>query len=414
MKLGLENIRKLLAALGNPETNYLKVQIAGTNGKGSVCAFLDSICLQAGIKTGVFTSPHLMSITERVRIDGREISEEEFARIASVVRETSERLVADGGLEMVPTYFEQVTAVALVAFREAKVELAILETGLGGRYDATTAANAEICGITRIDLDHQEYLGETIAEIAAEKAAIVHAGSTAVLLHQSREVESVLVGHCREVGVEPLWATTKVHVRSDNEIAPYLDATFVTEMGDYPNILFMEMLGKHQIENATIAIGVAECLTVRGFHLGKYDVVDGLAHAKHLGRLERRHDQFLLDGAHNVAGAEALLAYLDDFVAEPITLIFGAMSDKNVGEIAKILFPKADEIILTRPSNARAMAADDLARFLPTSVNIDDVMQTNSVVEAISVAKKLVSKDGIILVTGSLYLVGEVRKLLDN
>ena len=165
MKLGLENIRKLLAALGDPQKSYLKVQVAGTNGKGSVCAFLDSICLQAEIKTGVFTSPHLVSITERVRINGVDISEGEFARLATRVREASELLVERGEIERVPTYFEQVTAIALVAFAEVNVELAILETGLGGRHDAVTAANAEIAGITRIDLDHQQYLGETIEEI---------------------------------------------------------------------------------------------------------------------------------------------------------------------------------------------------------------------------------------------------------
>src|SRR5437773_10549936 len=176
MKLGLENIGKLLAALGNPQKNYLKVQVAGTNGKGSVCAFLDAICYEAGIKTGLTTSPHLISITERVRISGKDVSQDEFARLATRVRETSERLVARDELESVPTYFEQITAVALLAFAEANVELAILETGLGGRLDATTAAGAEIAAITRIDYDHQKVLGETLAEIAAEKAAVVQEG----------------------------------------------------------------------------------------------------------------------------------------------------------------------------------------------------------------------------------------------
>src|SRR5580765_5081472 len=151
MKLGLENIRKLLTALGDPRNNYLKVQVARTNGKGSVCAFLNSICLEAGVKTGLYTSPHLISITERIRINGADISEDDFARLATHVRETAENLLAKGELGSRPTFFEQVTAIALVAFAEAKVQLAILETGLGGRLDATTAANAEIAAITRID-----------------------------------------------------------------------------------------------------------------------------------------------------------------------------------------------------------------------------------------------------------------------
>src|SRR6188472_1004408 len=152
MKLGLESMKRLLSELGDPQNNYLKVQVAGTNGKGSVCAFLNSICLATGIKTGTYTSPHLVSMTERVKINGDDIGEDDFARLATRVRSVSEELVAAGSLENVPTYFEQVTAIGLLAFAEAKVELAILETGLGGRLDATTAANAEIAGITRIDL----------------------------------------------------------------------------------------------------------------------------------------------------------------------------------------------------------------------------------------------------------------------
>ena len=167
MKLGLESITKLLHALGQPQNNYLKVQVAGTNGKGSVCAFVDAICRSAGIKTGLYTSPHLISMTERIKIDGTDISETEFARLATLVRESCESLVRNGELETVPTYFEQVTAIGLKAFAEAGVQLAILETGLGGRLDATTAANADVLAITRIDLDHQQYLGVSLVEIAA-------------------------------------------------------------------------------------------------------------------------------------------------------------------------------------------------------------------------------------------------------
>src|SRR5687768_13669167 len=203
MKLGLDNIRRLLAALGDPQREYLKVQVAGTNGKGSVCAFLDSICNAAHMRVGTYTSPHLESITERVRIAGVDISEEEFAGLATRIRGVSESLIASGELETVPTFFEQVTAIALVAFAEAKVELAILETGLGGRLDATTAANAEIAAITRIDLDHQQYLGETIEEIAAEKAAVIRRGTKVAIGAQDREAMDVILEHCAAAGVEP-------------------------------------------------------------------------------------------------------------------------------------------------------------------------------------------------------------------
>jgi dihydrofolate synthase/folylpolyglutamate synthase len=210
MKLGLENIRVLLRTFENPQDNFLKVQVAGTNGKGSVCAFLDSICVAAGVRTGMFTSPHLVTITERVRTGGVDINEAVFAGLATRVRETSEKLVAAGEIESVPTYFEQVTAIALLAFAEAGVELAILETGLGGRLDATTAANAEICAITRIDLDHQQYLGETLEEIAAEKAAIIHDGSRVVIGEQRPEAMEVILERCRMFGIAPRLASQEV------------------------------------------------------------------------------------------------------------------------------------------------------------------------------------------------------------
>lgn len=250
MKLGLGNITGLLAALGAPQKSYKKVQIAGTNGKGSVCAFLDSICGQAGISRGLYTSPHLISITERIKIDGAGIGEEEFARLATSVREMSEILVAQGKLERVPTYFEQVTAIALLAFAEADVDLAILETGLGGRYDAVTAAKAEIAAITRIDLDHQEYLGDTIEEIAAEKAAIIGEDSKVVLAHQSRAVEEVLEGRCREVGVDPVWAPTDVTIQVVDEFPRYKfhAVSLTTRRDNYPQIE-PTMLGRHQAEN---------------------------------------------------------------------------------------------------------------------------------------------------------------------
>lgn len=407
MKLGLENIRKLLAKLGNPETKYLKVQIAGTNGKGSVCAFLGSICLQAGIKTGVFTSPHLMSITERVRIEGSDISEREFARIASLVRETSERLFAAGELETVPTYFEQVTAIALVAFAESKVELAILETGLGGRFDAVTAAHAEICAITSIDLDHQEYLGETIEEIAAEKAAVIRPGSQVVIGKQRHDAMKILLDRCDAVHVKPVIAE-EIQTPIGDESSETGSELFKVEKDIWKTRLGLS--GRHQVENARVAIQLAGILQIR-FEISSQQILSGLKSAHHPGRLEYIGN-FLLDGAHNVAGAKALRAYLDEFVEQPITLIFGAMKDKNVAVIAEILFPTADKIFLTQPSNSRAMPIEQLARFAPPATLSDSVEKCRSVADAIRHAKSTVGNDGLILVTGSLYLVGEVRQIL--
>ena len=411
MKLGLENIRKLLHAIGDPQNNYLKVQVAGTNGKGSVCAFLNSICVTAGIRTGMYTSPHLVSMTERVKISGDDIAEEDFARLATQVREISEKLVASGDLENVPTYFEQVTAIGLLAFAEAKVELGILETGLGGRLDATTAANAEIAAITRIDLDHQRYLGETIEEIAAEKAAIIHEGSKVVILRQSHVVEQVIAGRCREVGVEPTWTTNKIRVTRDWDVRPGVVATFETERASYVKILLWGMLGDHQVENAPVAVGIAEILQDAGLSIDSDAITIGLERASHPGRLEF-YDGFLFDGAHNIGGAKALRKFLDEFVDQPVTMIFGSMGDKAVGEIASVLFPRANKLILTQPDNSRALDASELRRVVPDGFDQANVFVTNTVLGAIEKAREVSNGNDLILVTGSLYLVGEVRRIV--
>ena len=399
MKLGLDNIRRLLSALGSPQKNYLKIQVAGTNGKGSVCAFLDSICLQAGINAGVFTSPHLVSITERVRIGGAEVSEDHFAKIATRTREVSEQLVSKGELDTVPTYFEQVTAIALLAFAEANVEVAILETGLGGRFDATTAANAEICAITRIDLDHQEYLGNTIAEIAAEKAAIIRADSKVVVGDQTDDAMQVILARCSEVGVQPRLST---EMTASTKKAHSLPLVFLPES--------LGLAGRHQVENAKVAIVVAEGLKER-FPISTQNIIDGLLKARNPGRLEWI-GSFLLDGAHNIGGAKALRAYLDEYVVRPVTIVFAAMKDKDVSEIARVLFPKAEKIVLTQPANSRAMTAEELAHAIPSEIDDDRLVRTRSVSEALTVAQEVSADDGIILIAGSLYLVGEARRIL--
>ncbi|MGD9629781.1 MAG: folylpolyglutamate synthase/dihydrofolate synthase family protein [Pyrinomonadaceae bacterium] len=403
MKLGLENITTLLRALGDRQTNYKKVQVAGTNGKGSVCSFLDSICRAADIRTGLYTSPHLISITERVKIDGVAISEVEFARLATRVRETAETLLSDGQLAYRPTFFEQVTAIALLAFAEAKVELAILETGMGGRFDAVTAAKAEIAAITRIDLDHQEYLGDTIEEISAEKAEIIREQTEAVVIgRQSPTVMNVLhsvIGEAHSKGV---------FVRETAVV--FDESAFGMPLRSLVGSLSLP--GAHQIENAEVAILLADILR-RHFSISDENIREGLRTAIHPGRLEYIGN-VLLDGAHNVAGAKALLDYLTFVEKRPITMIFGAMRGKDVSEIAEILWPRAEKIILTRPSNSRAMAADDLAEFAPASAAAGGILKTDTVAEAMEKAREITPPNGLIVVTGSLYLVGEVKKLLNN
>ncbi len=410
MKLGLENSRKLLEALNNPERNFLKVQVAGTNGKGSVCAFLDSICISAGIKTGLYTSPHLISITERIKIEGKEIGEDDFARYATKIREISENLVEKGELESVPTYFEQVTAIALSAFADNKVEIAILETGLGGRFDATTATRAEIAAITSIDFDHQNILGNSLTEIAAEKAAVIREDTRVLVLPQKREAENVIYGKCREVGVEPIWAIPNVKLIEDLG-GGLLYLSFTTKKSNYKVDFWMQ--GKHQWTNATLAIHVAENLRDFNFKIPKESIESGLETAEHKGRLEfwvnADTPSILFDGAHNVAGAKALREYLDEFIKQPITLVFGAMKDKDLSEIAEILFPKADKLILTKPDNPRSTKTEDLKSFTK-----DKFFLTENVKDALNLAFSITDRDELICVTGSLYLVGEAQKILNN
>lgn len=413
MKLGLENITTLLAALNHPQTTYLKVQVAGTNGKGSVCAFLDSICREAGIRTGLYTSPHLVSITERIKIDGEDISEDDFAKLAERVRSSAERLLAEGKLQYRPTFFEHITAVGLLAFAEAGVELAILETGLGGRYDAVTAARAEVAAITKIALDHQEYLGGTIEDIAAEKAAVIRSDSRVVVLRQGPAAEEVINGRCGKLGIEPVRAGKNYEIVRNDAIAPVLSGSFQTRRATYDKIELKHMLGVHQFENASVAVALAEMLQDEGFAISNRDICIGLENARHSGRLEYI-DNVLLDGAHNVEGAKALAEYLNEFVDRPVTLIFGAMKDKDVSDIVEILFPLAENIVLTKPSNSRAMSVEMLAAFLPKKIDRENAYLDADIVSAIDTARRIVSADGIILVTGSLYLVGEVKKLLNN
>jgi dihydrofolate synthase / folylpolyglutamate synthase len=385
IKLGLRNTELLLAALDNPERAFPAVQIAGTNGKGSTAVMLESICRAAGIRTGLYTSPHLVSITERIRIAGVEITPEDFARHTATVRRVSEELIAREEIEALPTFFEQVTAIALVAFREARVELAILETGLGGRLDSTTAARAGIVGITGIAMDHEQYLGDTLTSIASEKAAVIRPGVTAVIGEQSPEALDVLLKRCAEVGVEPLLEPGR----------------------DFYKNFTLSLRGAHQIQNASVAIRLAEALRRHGFSISDEQIAVGLATATHAGRLELI-SPFLLDGAHNPAGARALRNYLEEFEHGPLTLIFGAMSDKRLDQIAEILFPLADRLILTTVANPRSALLETLAP-LAKQFARGVVIETHSSAEAMRVAIAQTPKDGLICVTGSLYLIGELR-----
>lgn len=404
-KFGLGNTQILLESLGHPENEYRKVQVAGTNGKGSVCAFLESICVSAGVRVGLNTSPHLVSITERIRIGGKEISEEEFARLATKVRQTGEQLVEVKKLAALPTYFEHVTAIALLAFAEAGVDLAILETGLGGRFDATTAARSEFAVITPIDIDHTNILGSTLREIASEKAAIIREDSLVVVSGQPADAADVIEAHCAEFGIEP----RRADLVSTEELNG--GVTFVSANAKYGNVR-LGLAGRHQIDNAKTAVAAAELLAENGFAIGNEDVVRGLENARHKGRLEW-FDGILFDGAHNVSGAKALRSYLDEFVEGPITMVFAAMKEKDLSEISKLLFSRAENLVFATPSNPRSMPAAELAGFVPEGFPRQNVFVSGSVEEAVETARRIAG-EGTILVTGSLYLIGEVQAALTS
>jgi len=427
IKLGLRNTKTLLDALGNPHQKFPAVQIAGTNGKGSTAVMMESICRAAGIRAGLFTSPHLISITERITIGGEQISEADFARLTAQVKTTAEELVEQGRLETLPTFFEHVTAIALLAFSEARVELAILETGLGGRLDSTTAAGARIVAITPIAMDHEEYLGHSLAEIAAEKAAIIRPGVAAIVAPQTREVLEVIIRQCESAGVEPrfvdspLWSIPVPARYSEQFSTGLWEATpdgrcLVTfETGEYVyENLRIGLRGRHQTPNALAAIALADALRERGFAITRADIIRGIESAKHPGRLElwEGAPRFLFDGAHNAASARALREYLDEFVKEPIVMIFGAMRDKAVDEMAAALVPRAEVLILTALDNPRAASVDALRAAVPGCFDEGKVLRSATAADALNLARRVSPADGLVCVTGSLYLVGTVQKIL--
>ena len=411
MKLGLESIAALCEALGNPHLKYRVVHIAGTNGKGSTAAMTEAIALQAGHRVGLYTSPHLVAITERIRVNGAEISPADFARLATQVRTACEKLVEKKTLSAPPTYFEQVTAVGYLFFAEREVDLAILEVGLGGRLDATNICQPTVCAITPLSLDHQEYLGNQLATIAAEKAGILKPGIPVVVAPQPPEAMQVIAARANELKVAIISLAAFQSV-IDEASTGMFHFQYHTELADYA--VQLNLRGEHQTINARTAIHLAEQLRQRGWCMPKTAIEAGLQNVNWAGRLEIievEGRQVLLDGAHNLAGAQTLQDFLRAYEADlPITMIFGAMSDKAIAGMAELLFPFANLIIATHINNPRS--AD------PTVI-VDAATQLGkpslpavSVEAALQIALERTPANGLICVCGSLYLIGEVKQLL--
>lgn len=403
IKLGLTNTIRLLEELGQPHHAYRKVQIAGTNGKGSTAAFLESICRAAGWRTGLNTSPHLVEVTERIRLNGNDLSREEFARLTVETRRAADKLRAEG---LQPSFFEHLTVMALLAFRQAGLDMAVLETGLGGRLDATTAAGAEIAGITPIDLDHTRILGDTRAAIAAEKAAIIHPQTfAAISAPQLPEVRAVIDARAAECGVKMQYVADELEVTGATTNGR-MKLHLTTPRQRYED-LTLALRGRHQIVNAALAVALAEALDPTGRHVTPETVREGLATARHAGRLERHAGRpaLLYDGAHNVSGAAVLRDYLQEFVRVPLTIVFGAMRDKDATAISGLLFPLAERVIITQPDQPRAALPEALAAAVAPELR-DKITLQPDVAQALQEARNITPDNGIILVTGSLYLVG--------
>lgn len=411
-KLGLRNTELLLDALGNPQRAYRSLQIAGTNGKGSTAAVVDSIARASGIRSGLYTSPHLISITERIRIGEQEITRDHFAQLASEVRNACETLVKLKRLANYPTFFEQVTAIALLAFQQARIELAILETGLGGRLDATTCAHAETVAITPISLDHEEYLGETIDEVAAEKAAIIRSGVTAVVAPQIPVVLKIILERCEFSNVIPVLDKNRTSIEDSTRDGRFC-ISLETDANSYKRV-WLGLRGRHQVINVSLAVLIAEALLAKGFVIPRAAIIQGIENAQHPGRLELINGRpaILLDGAHNPAAAQALREYLNEFAVKPLTIIFAAMRDKKLSQMADILFSAADHLVVTQVDNPRSAQVVALEQLTAGILNATRVTATKSVGEAIAVALENTPPNGLICVTGSLYLIGEAKKRL--
>lgn len=412
MRPGLDRIVALLERCGNPHRSLACIHVAGTNGKGSVCAMVESALRAAGYRTGLYTSPHLVSYRERIRLCGREISEAQVARLAAELIPHAEEIAASSAGS--PTYFEFLTALAFCAFAREGVDYAVLETGLGGRLDATNVVSAPVVAITSIGLEHQAHLGRTLSKIAAEKAAIIARGAFVACGEMPDAARDAVIKRCRTKGA------TLVKIGDDILYSPIrqFPEGSVLEVsgacGAYKG-LFLPLPGRYQLANCAVALGVIEGLKRSGAALPERCVREGIASTRWPGRLEvlRRKPLLVVDGAHNPAAARALsLAMREVFPGRRWCLVLGILRDKDVAKICRALLPLATAAIATVVPSDRTAEAAEVARVCRGRSRAA-VRETKNLREALSLARKLVAEDMAdgILVTGSTYLVGEAMRI---
>jgi dihydrofolate synthase/folylpolyglutamate synthase len=449
-KFDLAHMRVLLAALNHPEQRFPSVLIAGTNGKGSTAATLVSILRASGLKTGLYTSPHLIRINERIRVNGHEIGDQDFARLHGAVDAAAEKLVERGDLPWHPSFFEMMTAIAFEHFAREKVEIAVLEVGMGGRLDATNVVEPKVSVITDISLDHQKFLGNTVGEIAREKVGIIRAGGVVVTLPQQPQANDVIGNTILDLGARGVSAVQyvpPVSPGSDNYLVASsgheqeLKAEFAETAAEgadndvarpayrYPLTVMgrqilveTPLVGRHQLRNVALAIATAEELSKQGFAgITASTIERGIRETQWPGRFQvlparPGWPEIVLDVAHNPAGAWALRSALSERYGDrPLLFVFGAMRDKAISEMTEILFPMAVRVIATRAENPRSAAPEEIrdagAR---TGTEVDLAPDVSAALElARQWASRSASAETIIVVTGSIYLVGEAMRLLD-
>ena len=415
-KFGLEKITVLLDALGNPQRSFPSVSVAGTNGKGSTAALLAGILSSSGNRTGLFISPHLVCVNERIKIDGADIADDEFAEVFSEVRQVAEMVQRQAGWEDSPSYFELVTATAFLHFARTRVRVAVLEVGLGGRLDATLTAEPIMALITNVDFDHERILGSTLAEIAREKAGVIRPHLPVLVGAEDPKALAEIRKRAAELGAECLEIRNFARVENLRSLRGFhcFDFSFKTSAGEerFPNVS-VGLRGKFQVRNAVAAAAGAWKLKQAGMPVSRRALVEALRNVRWPGRLEVMDftPLLLVDGAHNPSAARQLAEFLYDNVRpRKVRLIYASMHDKNIAGISEILFPLAEKIYLTQVSMQRAATPQELlesAKIRPACFTLEA-----NPVRALELARREAGPGDVILAAGSLFLVGEIHKAL--